>query len=96
MNIQEDIKKCVDKTNWFKLKSFFFFWLYWFIDWKWKKWIKGLQELKKINETVKNAYESKDNERIQWIQKKIFKGLNKNNEELKEVIKGSNDNCFIF
>ncbi len=45
---------------------------------------------------IKNAYESKDNERIQWIQKKIFKGLNKNNEELKEVIKGSNDNCFIF
>ena len=45
---------------------------------------------------IKNAYESKDNERIQWIQKKIFKGLNKNNEELKGVIKGSNDNCFIF
>ena len=30
------------------------------------------------------------------FKKKIFKGLNKNNEELKEVIKGSNDNCFIF
>ena len=96
LNIQEDIKKCVDKTNWFKLKSFFFFWLYWFIDWKWKKWIKGLQELKKLMKLIKNAYESKDNERIQWIQKKIFKGLNKNNEELKGVIKGSNDNCFIF
>ena len=25
LNIQEDIKKCVDKINWFKLKAFYFF-----------------------------------------------------------------------
>ena len=108
MNIQEDIKKCVDRLKQIGLNSNPFSssdYIDLLIESEknqakpgWQGRIKGLHELKKIHETIKNAYESPKNDIKEFseFKKKYLKELNKNNEEIKGVIKGKNDNCFIF
>ena len=108
LNIQEDIKKCVDRLKQIGLNSNPFSssdYIDLLIESEknqakpgWQGRIKGLQELKKIHETIKNAYESPKNDIKEFseFKKKYLKELNKNNKEIKGVIKGKNDNCFIF
>ena len=108
LNIQEDIKKCVDRLKQIGLNSNPFSssdYIDLLIESEknqakpgWQGRTKGLQELKKIHETIKNAYESPKNDIKEFTEfkKKYLKELNKNNEEIKGVIKGKNDNCFIF
>ena len=72
MNIQEDIKKCVDRLKQIGLNSNPFSssdYIDLLIESEknqakpgWQGRIKGLQDLKKIHETIKNAYESQKNE----------------------------------
>ena len=113
LNIQEDIKKCVDRLKQIGLNSNPFSsseYIDLLIESEknqgkpgWQGRIRGLEELKKIHQTIRNAYESKDNniKEFSEFQQKYLKDLNKKNETLEGMIKGkngdkNNDGCYIF
>ena len=110
LNIQIDIKKCVDRLKQIGLNSNPFSsseYIDLLIESEknqgkpgWQGRIRGLKELKKIHQTIRNAYESEDYN-IKEFSEYQQKYLNKKNETLEGMIKGknsdkNNDNCYSF
>ena len=110
LNVQKNIKNCVDRLKQIGLNSNPYSdteYIDLLIESEktqkkpgWRGRINGLESLKTIYTTIKNAYESQDGiKEFDQFQEKYLKDLNKKNEELqklKKKKKNTTNDCLIY